>query len=54
MKVFSSTGAHLNAMKHARKLAQEVRILTYVSEKIPTWKEAKKLLADKPDRVVKY
>ncbi|OQW48887.1 MAG: hypothetical protein A4S09_13035 [Proteobacteria bacterium SG_bin7] len=54
MKSFSRTGAHVDAMKHAKKLAQEVRILTYKSNALPSWKEVKKLLAEKADRVVTF
>lgn len=54
MKAFSRTSAHMNALKHAKKIAQEVRVLTYKSDTIPSWKEVKKLLAEKPDRIVTF
>lgn len=54
MRAFTPAGAHLNAMRHARKLAQEVRILTYKSDSIPSWKEVRKLLSEKPDRIVSF
>ncbi|PIQ28028.1 DUF3291 domain-containing protein [bacterium (Candidatus Blackallbacteria) CG17_big_fil_post_rev_8_21_14_2_50_48_46] len=50
---FSHSGAHLEAIKSGQKLAQEVRIYTYEGDQLPTWKEAKKLLAEK-GRVIQY
>jgi hypothetical protein len=44
MKQFSHSGAHLKAMGKSRKLAQEIRVYTYLSDHPPSWKEAKKLL----------
>ena len=47
MKNFARTGAHLEAMKKSRTIADEIRIYTFQSEQMPKWKEAKQLLLEK-------
>ncbi len=49
---FSLSGAHLKAMKRSREIAKEIRILTYESDRLPSWPEAKEKL--KSARVLKY
>jgi hypothetical protein len=44
MKIFASSGAHLEAMKESRRIAKEIRTITIDAESLPNWKEAKKLL----------
>jgi heme-degrading monooxygenase HmoA len=46
-KNFARSGAHLEAMRESRKLATEIRIYTFQGEKIPDWKEAKRLLRER-------
>lgn len=46
-RVFARSGAHLNAMKEASKIATEVRIYTFSGEQIPDWGEAKTLVMEK-------
>jgi hypothetical protein len=46
-KFFARSGAHLDAMKGASKIAAEVRIYTYSADKMPEWKEAKALIIEK-------
>jgi heme-degrading monooxygenase HmoA len=46
-KNFARSGAHLDAMKEASKIAAEIRVYTFVSEKMPSWKEAKTLVTEK-------
>ncbi len=53
MKAFARAGAHLDALKYTKKLAQEVRILTYKADTIPSWKEVRLLLETKPQKVIK-
>lgn len=43
-KNFARSGAHLAAMKESRRLATEIRIYTFRSERIPGWQEAERLL----------
>ena len=47
LKAFASTGAHLEAMKKSKEIAKEIRIYTYDADSLPSWKEAKQLLASK-------
>lgn len=47
LKTFSKSGAHLQAMKHASELAKEICTLTYETDHLPDWKEAKALLKAK-------
>jgi heme-degrading monooxygenase HmoA len=44
LKQFTKSGAHLEAMKIGKQIAREIRTVTVDSEKLPNWKEAKKLL----------
>lgn len=53
VKRFSRSGAHLEAMKGARSLAEEIRIYTYEADALPDWKHAKALLA-KNGRAIPY
>ena len=52
-KNFARSGAHLEAMKDSAKLATEIRIYTYESEKIPDWTNAKRLLFER-GRVISF
>ena len=52
-KNFARSGAHLEAMKDSEKLATEIRVYTYKSEKIPDWADAKRLLFER-GRVVSF
>jgi hypothetical protein len=45
-KFFARSGVHLDAMKQAAKISTEVRIYTFVSEEMPDWKEAKRLVME--------
>lgn len=45
MKTFARSGAHVKAMKQSAQLADEIRTYTYEGSKLPTWREAKQLLA---------
>lgn len=47
MERFVHSGAHLEAMKHTRELASELRFYNYDAAAMPAWDEAKKLLAEK-------
>lgn len=53
MKRFVPTGAHLEAMKRTASIAEEVRTLTVERDTLPTWKEAKAMLAEK-GKVTRY
>ena len=44
LKSFAQSGEHLEAMKWSRKLAAEIRIYTFETERVPNWKEAKKMV----------
>ena len=46
-KRFARAGAHLEAMKVGKDIAHEVRIYTFQSDRIPSWKEAKQLLLER-------
>ena len=46
-KLFARSGAHLDAMKDASKIASEVRIYTFSGKQMPSWKEAKVLVMQK-------
>jgi heme-degrading monooxygenase HmoA len=52
-KSFARAGAHLEAMKAGHSIAHEVRIYTFQSDYIPTWKEAKQLLLEQ-GKVIHY
>lgn len=45
LKAFAKSGAHLDAMKKSKTIAKEIRTITIDTEVLPSWKEAKKLLA---------
>jgi hypothetical protein len=45
MRAFVKTGAHLTAMKSSRALSTEIRTYTFVADSMPSWKEARRLLA---------
>lgn len=47
MNAFARSGAHLEAMKKSKEIAKEIRIYTYDADVLPSWKEAKQLLATK-------
>lgn len=48
MKAFAySEGTHKEAMKESKEISTEIRTYTYIGEQIPTWKEAKILVAEK-------
>ncbi|WP_425076829.1 DUF3291 domain-containing protein [Psychroserpens sp. S379A] len=44
MKSFSTSGAHLKAIKSSSKIAKEIRTTVIYSNEIPNWSEAKDLL----------
>ena len=46
-KAFAHSGAHLQALKSGSTLASEIRILTYASDSLPSWREAKNMIAEK-------
>jgi hypothetical protein len=46
LRHFANSGAHLEAMKQSSRIAKEIRTLTMDAEKLPSWKEAKKLLEE--------
>ncbi|MEQ8469881.1 MAG: DUF3291 domain-containing protein [Marinoscillum sp.] len=52
LKSFASSGAHLDAMKKSKDIAKEIRTITIDADKLPTWKEAEKLLEGA--RVMKF
>lgn len=45
-KEFARSGAHLEAMKLSSKIAKEIRTITIDADRLPNWKEAKRLLKD--------
>lgn len=47
MKTFARSGAHLAAMQQTAALATELRSYTFESDSLPTWQEARQLLAEK-------
>ncbi|MEL6534652.1 MAG: DUF3291 domain-containing protein [Bacteroidota bacterium] len=53
MKAFARSGAHLEAMKGARKIAREIRVLTLDQDTLPDWRTAKRLLREQ-GKVYKY
>mmetsp|Transcript_25195 Transcript_25195/g.43507 ORF Transcript_25195/g.43507 Transcript_25195/m.43507 type:complete len:114 (-) Transcript_25195:529-870(-) len=46
MKQFARSGAHLEAMKRSREIADEGRTYMYEAEAIPSWPEANRLLVE--------
>jgi len=46
LKDFARSGAHLDAMQQSAKLSREIRTYTYETETLPTWAEARLLLAE--------
>jgi hypothetical protein len=46
LKAFAKSGAHLEAMKKSGEIAREIKTYTYEADSLPTWTEAKKLLAN--------
>lgn len=44
MRAFSGSGAHREAMKMSKKIAQEIRVLSIESDNAPSWEEVKWLL----------
>jgi hypothetical protein len=44
IKKFSTSGAHLEAMKVSKSLAKEIQTLTIEADALPQWKEAKEML----------
>jgi len=53
MRTFARSGAHLEAMKGSAKIAKEIRTLTYESNELPEWKEAKRRLMSE-GKVLKF
>jgi hypothetical protein len=53
LKMFSRSGAHLEAIKIAKYLAKEIKIYTFETESLPSWNEAK-LLLEKNGKVLSY
>jgi hypothetical protein len=45
LKDFARSGAHLEAMKQSKIIAKEIRTITIDGDKLPSWHEAKALLA---------
>ncbi|MBX7042746.1 MAG: DUF3291 domain-containing protein [Ignavibacteria bacterium] len=45
LKEFARSGAHLDAMKRSKQIAKEIRTVTIDAETLPSWDEAKKILA---------
>lgn len=45
LKDFAKSGAHLTAMKKSSEIAKEIKTLTLDAEHLPSWVEAKKMLA---------
>jgi hypothetical protein len=41
---FAKTGAHFVAMGESKRLASEIQTITIHAKKIPSWKEANRLL----------
>lgn len=52
LKEFAKSGAHLEAMKTSKEIANEIRTITIDAEKFPSWNEAKKLLENA--KIIKY
>ena len=53
LKEFARTGAHADAMKRSVALAREIRILTYETNRVPSWREAKALIKEK-GRIISF
>ena len=53
MRAFAGSGAHLQAMKDSKKIASEIRVYTFETDKLPNWNEAKNLLFEK-GRLTKF
>jgi hypothetical protein len=47
MRAFARAGAHLASLRKSNGLATEIRTYSYSGENIPSWSEAKKILAEK-------
>ncbi len=47
LKSFAQSGAHLEAMKKAKKIAKEIKTLTMDATELPNWKTAIQLLNEK-------
>ncbi|MBE2217104.1 MAG: DUF4188 domain-containing protein [Ignavibacteria bacterium] len=52
MERFVHSGAHLEAMKHTKELASELKFYHYDAAVMPGWDEAKRLLAEKGRSIV--
>ncbi len=53
MRTFARSGKHAEAVRHASELASEVRTLTYETDELPPWDEARaKLFAE--GRVINF
>lgn len=52
MKRFARSGAHLDAMKASKEIANEIITSTLDADQLPSWKEAKKLL--EKGKVIRY
>ena len=50
LKNFATKGAHLQAMKHSKRIAHEVVVYTFKSDELPTWSIAKLILFEKGRR----
>lgn len=45
LRAFATSGAHLEAMKASAQIAKEIRTITIDAEALPSWHQAKQLLA---------
>lgn len=52
MKDFATSGAHLEAMKHSKKISKEIRTITIDATELPNWAEVKNLLNN--GKVIKF
>lgn len=52
LKEFAKSGAHLEAMKNSKLIAEEIRTITIDGDTLPSWREAKNLL--KKGKVINY
>ncbi len=52
MMDFVRSGAHLEAMKQAKDIAKEIKVVHFEGDTLPNWPEAKKLVAE--GRSTKY
>lgn len=51
MKAFAyNSGAHMDSMSKTKAIASDLQTYTYQADKIPNWKVAKQMLAEKGKR----